>query len=102
MLLQAAQHFHDKVFNMVLDLPSAEAFFATDLFSHKHCIKNYIIKYKHSPNPSSCDKKIPVSVQKQSLFLKALGHTDPLLEKGYGFSVRYIKEGGIIYHRTGM
>ena len=52
-----------------------------------HCIKNSIIKYKCSLNPSSCDEKIPASVQKQSLFLKALDHIDPLLEKGYGFTV---------------
>lgn len=87
MFLQAAQHFHDDVFDRVSDLSSAEALFAADLFSHNHCIKGYIIKYRRSLNPSSCDKKIPASVQKHSLFLKALDHIDPLLEKGYGFTV---------------
>lgn len=83
MFLQTAQLFHDDVFDRVSDLSSAEAVFAADLFSHKHCIKWYIITYRRSLNPSSCDKKIPVSVQKHSFFLKALDHIDLLLEKGY-------------------
>ncbi len=97
--LTATKHLKDEVFCRVAELSSVEDVFASDLYCHAVCIRRYLHKYEQDVQSSS---SIPIdqcnsnSAVKHTLFLQALEHIDPLLQEGYGFTVKDITS--CMYH----
>ena len=97
--LIASKHLKDEVFCRVAELNSAEDIFASDLYCHGICMRRYIHKYEqdlHSSSKTHTEKCESASEIKQNLFLQAFEHIEPLLQKGYCFTVRDITS--FMYH----
>ena len=91
----ATKALNDEVSCRISDFDTAEDIFAADLFYHNVCMKrcnhNYTEYLKPDINTDIRNHKSSIVV-KQSRFLQAMENIDPLLQKGYGFTVSDIKD----------
>lgn len=99
--LIATKHLKDEVFCRVAELNSVEDVFASDVYCHSVCIRRYLHKHEQDVQSSSStgnpvEKCKATSEVKHTLFLQAFEHIEPLLQKGYGFTVKDI--ASFMYH----
>jgi len=83
-LLNAAVFFQDEVYYRTSDLQDVHSVFGSDLYCHKNCIHNYLIRYDQAK--SKCD--VPSSsIAKHRCFAKLLEKIDSPLKSGQGFAL---------------
>ena len=52
--LKATVHYQVEVYTRTCDIQDVSSVFGADLYCHKICIKNYLLKYDRSKKPTGC------------------------------------------------
>ena len=86
--LKATIFMQDEVFTRTCDLQDAQSVFGADLYCHKLCIRDYLIKYDRACKDKSSTK----SDCKQKAWLDVAEQLETRLSKGEGFELSYIRD----------
>lgn len=83
-LLKAVVFFQDEVYYRTSDLQDVHSVFGSDIYCHKNCIRNYLIRYDRAK--SKCDAPSN-SLAKNKCFARLFENIDFALKGGQGFAL---------------
>ena len=86
--LEASVYFQDEVFTRTCDLQDTNSVFGADLYCHKSCISNYLLKYdraKKKPRNIDC---IP---EKQKAWRNVVETIESGLSNGLGYELSFVR-----------
>ncbi len=90
--LKAVHYFKDDVFQRVPDLTTCEDVYAADLYTHECLYKRYLHRFLRVQSEGETPSEEPHKSTKHAIFEQAIECIDPLLKKGYGFTMTQIKD----------
>ena len=88
--MKATLYLQDDVFTRTCHLQDASSVFGADLLCHVNCISRYLLKYKR--NLQSDGKSTPQVSEKVAAFSFIAPDIKSGLDKGYGFTISYIRD----------
>ena len=88
-LLKAVVFFQDEVYYRTSDLQDVHSVFGSDIYCHKNCIRNYLIRYDCAK--SKCDGPSN-SLTKNKCFAWLLENIDFALKDGQGFALSNLRD----------
>ena len=88
-LLKAVVFFQDEVYYRTSDLQNVHSVFGSDIYCHKNCIRNYLIRYDRAK--SKCDGPSN-SLAKNKCFAGLLENIDFALKDGQGFALSDLRD----------
>lgn len=87
--LEATRYFKDSVFSRTSLLKTVEDVFGQDIYVHKDCLRQYIIKYERAV---ANDNKSKIETVRQDVIDLVTNHICPLLRSGKGYALTNIRD----------